>query len=920
MIFLVLLILRLAVTFDLPLPAAVDIPSHLPPAGGARPGSHFVAEALRRAGELIDAAYTHTGERMKVSLTQGSVQPSDLLSLFKQPGPETQAQVQAAEFLENTVELIREMVYTQGLQASNLTHISEMLSTQDMETVAEATGCLSELQPLQCETDCLSDRYRSITGECNNRKHPRWGAANTPYARWLPAQYEDGRSAPRSWDPQHRYNGHPLPPVRQVSQLVLHTPNEEISLDSLTQVLVEWGQWIDHDLDLTPQSGSTADFLSGADCAHTCSQNSPCFPIKVPLSDPRSSLEGCLPFFRSAPSCTPGGPDGVAPVTPWPREQLNAITAFVDASMVYGSAPSLAAQLRDRGSPQGLLTVNARVSDLGRPLLPFLPRPPGLPDACAPPSAPRNGSSCFMAGDSRANEHLGMLALHTLFLREHNRLGLALHELNPHWSPGTLYQEARKIVGAIHQVLTWDQYLPRILGREAHQRLLPVYAGYSEQTDPRIANVFATAAFRFAHVTVQPVVLRLDDNYAPSSAHPSLLLHQSLFSSWRIIKEGGIAPVLRGMLVARAKLQTPSQMMVEELTERLFQAQGGLALDLGALNLQRGRDHGLPGYGVWRHLCGLSVPLNETELARVLGSATLSRKLLSLYGTPENVDVWVGAIAEPALPGGRVGPLLACLLGRQFRALRDGDRFWWQKEDVFTAAQRAELHKASLSRIICDNTDITRVPADVFTHGALLPCGHSSIARLNLSAWREEDTDPHCGAVPRLAHGFSLRCGAAVLYECRRGYQLRGSPSVTCDPHSGQWRPAPPACQDIDECASFPAPCPPSDTCVNTPGSHLCTGEPSPLPVRQPGRSSLLPPVTASPSSSSLRQGDGPLAPCDLRGRRGDGSDGRRGSAVAGGHMLQEGWQETTAYDWWMLRKGGGAENCPIPRRGRTHH
>lgn len=58
---------------------------------------------------------------------------------------------------------------------------------------------------------------------------------------------------------------------------------------------------------------------------------------------------------------------------------------------------------------------------------------------------------------------------------------------------------------------------------------------------------------------------------------------------------GGIDPVLRGLLLSPAKLQDPDQMMVEELTERLFQAQGGLPLDLGALNLQRGRDHGLPG-------------------------------------------------------------------------------------------------------------------------------------------------------------------------------------------------------------------------------------------------------------------------------------------------------------------------------------
>lgn len=80
------------------------------------------------------------------------------------------------------------------------------------------------------------------------------------------------------------------------------------------------------------------------------------------------------------------------------------------------------------------------------------------------------------------------------------------------------------------------------------------------------------------------------------------------------------------------------------------------------------------GYGAWREFCGLSVPANESDLTEVLENAGLVRKLLALYGTVWNVDVWVGAISEPALPGGRVGPLLACLIAKQFRALRDGDR------------------------------------------------------------------------------------------------------------------------------------------------------------------------------------------------------------------------------------------------------
>lgn len=158
-----------------------------------------------------------------------------------------------------------------------------------------------------------------------------------------------------------------------------------------------------------------------------------------------------------------------------------------------------------------------------------------------------------------------MIALHTLFLREHNRLVRELQQLNPHWSPETLYQEARKILGAVHQVrpltffqilhlwflqknltrssiaqiLTWEHYLPRVLGEEASSRLMPPYRGYDPEVDPSIANVFATAAFRFAHVTVQPVVSRLGPGYLLDSRHPPLPLHHSLFASWRVVTEGG---------------------------------------------------------------------------------------------------------------------------------------------------------------------------------------------------------------------------------------------------------------------------------------------------------------------------------------------------------------------------------------------
>ncbi|CAK6961489.1 eosinophil peroxidase [Scomber scombrus] len=795
-------------------------------------GSVYVEEALQRAIELTDAAYARTSERVKKSLSEGALRPSDLLAQFKQTEAKTRTRIRAAELLDNTVELIREMVYTHTMVQPN-SH--ELLSEGDVENLLQVTGCSSELHKPSCPTDCLSERYRSITGECNNRSKPRWGAANVPYSRWLPPEYEDMWGAPRGWDPEHTYHNVSLPPVRLVSQEVLFTHNDNISLDStLSHLLVEWGQWIDHDVVLTPQSPSTAAFRTGADCTRTCSRDTPCFSIQIPLSDPRNGIQSCMPFFRSAPSCV----DGVQPRRH--REQLNAITSFVDASMVYGSSDNQASALRNRSSPLGLMALNAQHSDQELAYMPFLPRLQAHLDPCGPRnstaagrSAPQeNTTSCFQAGDSRANEHLGMIALHTLFLREHNRLVKELHLLNPHWSPDTLYQEARKIMGAIHQILTWEHYLPRVLGESTMSHLMPPYKGYDPEVDPSIANAFAAAAFRFAHVTVQPVVSRLGPGYTANSQHPSLPLHHSLFASWRVVQEGGIDPVLRGLLLSPAKLQTPGQMMVEELTERLFQAQGGMPLDLAALNLQRGRDHGLPGYGSWRRFCGLSVPNTTSELAEILRNQTLAHKFQLLYGTPHNIDVWVGGISEPALPGGRVGPLLSCLLARQFRDLRDGDRFWWEREGVFTGAQRRNLHAVSLSRIICDNSHITHVPANAFSRtespDAMLACSHPLIPHLDLSPWKEPDSDPSCGPIPRIQSGYSLLCNSVILYQCHSGFKLLGSSSISCDPDTQKWSSAPPTCQDINECEEQSPSCPHNMECLNMPGSFICS-EPSSL-------------------------------------------------------------------------------------------
>uniref|UniRef100_A0A7M4EIP7 Lactoperoxidase n=1 Tax=Crocodylus porosus TaxID=8502 RepID=A0A7M4EIP7_CROPO len=590
-------------------------------------------------------------------------------------------------------------------------------------TISKATGCTYQNHPIKCTENST---YRTIAGECNNRKHPHLGASNHGFARLLPAEYEDGISLPKGVTEGKLYNGFLLPLVRNVSSKIVHTANENITHDQeLSLFFMQWGQWVNHDLDLAPAAGEGHN-SKNINCETSCTYQSPCFPIKFPPDDPRfQSSNICMPLTRSAPVCNP---------RTFIREQINAITSFLDASMVYGSEVPLARYLRNRTNQLGLMAVNQKFTDAGLELLPFENKTKSI---CTFTNKTAN-IPCFKAGDARAPENLGLTALHTLFLREHNRLAAELKKLNYHWDGEKLYQEARKIIGAMTQIITYRDYLPRVFGDEK-EKWVPLYSGYNESVDPTVTNVFSLA-FRFGHSVVQPFVSRLNEDFQPSSSYPCVPLHLTFCASWRIVMEGGIDPLLRGLLVDHAKLMKQSQMVVVELQERLFEQKGVMGLDLPAINMQRGRDHGLPGYNAWRRFCGLSEPHNLDELSHVLGNQSLAKKFLDLYGTPDNIDIWIGALAEPFVPKGRVGPLLACIFGVQFRNLRDGDRFWWENPGVFTLQQRRALSIVSLSRVICDNTRIRMVPRDVLKVNSypwdFVNC--SKIDSLDLSSWKEE--------------------------------------------------------------------------------------------------------------------------------------------------------------------------------------
>ncbi|XP_051766617.1 eosinophil peroxidase isoform X1 [Ctenopharyngodon idella] len=710
------------------------------------PGRRFILDSIEEAKKIVDAAYKYSRDESLARVRRDVIKPSDKLRLLKQPARKTREAVRAADYMVQTLRLISEKAHHAHKRSINAT---DLLTLEELNTITRLTGCAAQVQPPSCRTTPLINKYRTATNVCNNRRNPLFGASNTPFARWLPARYEDSISQPKGWDPNRLHNGVVLPLVRLVSNRILSTADADVESDrDFTFMLTIFGQWVDHDLTFTPTSPSIRSFSSGLNCDESCERSEPCFPIPVPPGDQRLRPDTCLPFFRSSPACGSGNTAYLFGGVPKVREQINALTAFLDAGQVYGAEDGLAKELRDLTNDNGLLRVNNQFQDNGREHLPFTNVESQM---CATRRKTLNDTTltevpCFIAGDVRVDENIALTSLHALFMREHNRLARALHVLNPTWSSETLYQEARKIVGAYNQILVIKEYLPIIVGPDAYNRHLGLYPGYNENVDPTIANVFATAAFRFAHLAIQPIIPRLDENYQNHPQFPSVPLYEAFFSPWRVIFEGGIDPLLRGLIGRPAKLNTQDHMMVDALRERLFAFTAHIALDLAALNLQRSRDHAIPGYNEWRRFCGLSAPQNVQELAVVMNNTELARRLIELYGTPENIDIWLGGVAEPFVPGGRVGAVFACLISTQFQHIRQGDRLWWENKGVFTNKQKASLASVSLARIICDNTGIGRVPLDPFrftSSASYVNCG--DIPALDLNPWIETDTESFQG-------------------------------------------------------------------------------------------------------------------------------------------------------------------------------
>jgi len=501
---------------------------------------------------------------------------------------------------------------------------------------------------------------RKIDGSENNSTNRVWGQASRPLRRMVLANYADGK--------QSMVTNRPSP--RFISNAVNKADARPPRGAPVSDMFWQWGQFLDHDLSLSPELIPT----ESADIA---------VPSGDAWFDPQVSGDKVIPFDRSAFSLDTTGV----------RQQLNNITAYIDASHVYGSDDTRANALRANDGSGKLKTSAGQ-------LLPF--------NTSNLPNAPNSTSGFFLAGDFRANEQIGLTAMHTVFMREHNRLATETRAANAQWSGDRVYEYARALVGAQIQWITYNEFLPKLIGRDA----LSEYSGYNSQVDASIANEFSTAAYRVGHTMLSSQLLRVD----AQGNEATIRLRDAFFSPNEIVSNG-IDSVLRGL--GRQRAQKVDVQIVDDVRNMLFGAPGSGGLDLASLNIQRGRDHGIPGYNQTRTALGLSP---AADFNGVTADMAVVQKLQNAYTNIGELDLWIGGLAEAPAQGAMVGPTFRAILSDQFQRLRDGDRFWYQS--YLTTELVEWVEDQSLTKIIRRNTGIgNELSDDVFAVPSKVPVG-----------------------------------------------------------------------------------------------------------------------------------------------------------------------------------------------------
>jgi hypothetical protein len=617
--------------------------------------------------------------------------------------------------------------------------------------VAIAPNALASWRrPPSDRRDLTSLEVRSLDGSNNNRAHPDWGKANTPYLRETRANFTDAKSAAPTG-----------PNTRLISNRIFNDVNQNVfSENNISQWAWTWSQFLDHTFGLRDDAGEAA--------------NIP-FDTNDPLETFTNNL-GVIPFNRSAAVKGTGTTNA--------RQQLNTVSSYIGGWNVYGGSNDRLEWLRE-GPVDGNLSNNSALL-----LLPnnMLPTRAARDDATTAPNMAVDGrlmadpTSAMVAGDVRANENIALTATHTLFAREHNRIVGLL----PNWmTQEQKFQIARRVVIAEEEYVTYHEFLPTV-----GVNLSP-YRGYNPRVNPSLSNEFATVGYRghsmiHGEMEVESDASRysadtldameaqgVEVEKADDGVKLTIPLNVAFFNP-KLLTEVQVGPMLQGL--GGEKEYRNDEMIDNQLRSVMFQVPvagnpecldgptlpqcfNGV-MDLAALDIERGRDHGMPTYNQLRRAYGLDrkvsftditgertesfprdplltpgdeindpnsldfvalfdadgkrvtpgTPEAENDVIRGVRRTTLAARLKAVYGSVDKVDAFTGMVSEAHVPGTEFGELQLAMWRKQFQALRDGDRFFYLNDPgLQMIRQRLGIdYRHSLADLIALNTDIPR--------------------------------------------------------------------------------------------------------------------------------------------------------------------------------------------------------------------
>lgn len=480
-----------------------------------------------------------------------------------------------------------------------------------------------------------SGAARPADGYSTHTDNPDWGATGSGLLNL----------APSGLGPDGEMAGADRPNPREISNIVSVQDGTTHNAAGASDFLWIWGQFLDHDLSLTS--------------AGTYEQADIPVPAGDPYFDPYGTGDAVIPFTRADQH------DG---------QYLNEITAYHDASMIYGSdAETLYAMRADGGKLKMTEDDHLYLQDGG-----------------------------FLTGDVRAAENVALSSMHTIFTREHNRLVEELAAKDPSLTGDQLFEAARARVEALMQAVTYKEFLPVLIGNGA----LGAYQGYDPEVNPGIAVEFSTAVYRLGHTLLSANLQMVSEN---GTRYSPLALRDAFFQPQLMNQPSMIEDIMRGAATQTA--EAIDTKVVEDVRSFLFGPPGAGGLDLAALNIQRGRDLGVASYNGLREALGLE---RAETFADITSDADLAAKLEEAYGDTDLVDAWIGGLAEDPSGGGLLGETFTTVMVDQFTRLRDGDPFWSEGREGIPAEELQQLWNTKLSDIILRNTDIKVIQKDIF--------------------------------------------------------------------------------------------------------------------------------------------------------------------------------------------------------------